>query len=241
MSRASDSTRPGTPWVIETQDLTKVYRLGATEVRALAGVTLRVAKGEFVSLMGSSGSGKSTLLHLLGCLDSPTAGSYLLNGKDTSRLSLRDRARLRNAQIGFVFQSYNLLPRISALENVALPLMYRGSARGIKERALEALTSVGLKERAHHAPSELSGGERQRVAIARALVADPTLLLADEPTGNLDSATGEDIMSLLAHLHRQGRTIFMVTHDRNIAAFAQRSMRMMDGLVLDGSLNDAAD
>jgi putative ABC transport system ATP-binding protein len=220
--------------VIEAQDLTKVYRMGATEVHALRGVSLCAAAGEFLALMGASGSGKSTLMHLLGCLDTPTEGHYILEGQDVSRLSNQARSRVRNRRIGFVFQSFNLLPRLNATENVALPLLYRGRARKAKQRAVEALDRVGLADRAVHRPTELSGGERQRVAIARAMVTDPAIILADEPTGNLDSVTGADIMHLLLALWREGRTILVVTHDSSVAAHAQHTLHMHDGRITNG-------
>jgi putative ABC transport system ATP-binding protein len=220
-------------WVIETEGLARTYRLGRTEVHALRGVDLRVAPGEFVALMGPSGSGKSTLLHLLGCLDRPTAGTYRLEGRDVSSLSREQRARVRNTRIGFVFQMFNLLPRLSALDNVALPLLYRGRVNEVKQRAATALEEVGLADRAGHRPSELSGGERQRVAIARALVAEPVIVLADEPTGNLDTVTGAEIMRLLSELNAEGRTIMVVTHDAQVAAHAARVVRMQDGRVVE--------
>ena len=218
--------------VIETQDLARTYRLGSTEVRALRGVDLTVAPGEFMALMGPSGSGKSTLMHLLGCLDTPTAGTYRLEGRDVSGLSQDERSRVRNSRIGFVFQTFNLLPRLSALDNVVLPLLYQGRAMEVKQRAATALEQVGLVHRAGHRPTELSGGERQRVAIARALVGEPALLLADEPTGNLDSKTGEEILHLLEALHASGRTILLVTHDANVAAHSGRVVRMQDGRIV---------
>jgi putative ABC transport system ATP-binding protein len=227
-------------WVIEAQDLTKVYRMGATEVHALRGASLRVAEGEFLALMGASGSGKSTLMHLLGCLDTPTAGRYRLEGQDVSTLSNEARSHVRNTRVGFVFQSFNLLPRLDALENVALPLFYRSRARNTQRRAAEALERVGLADRATHRPLELSGGERQRVAIARALVTDPAIILADEPTGNLDSATGDEVLGLLAGLHAEGRTILVVTHDAGVAARAQRILHMRDGRIMNGRSGDVA-
>ena len=218
--------------VIEAQGLARTYRLGSTEVQALRGVDLRIAPGEFAALMGPSGSGKSTLMHLLGCLDTPTAGKYRLEGRDVSGLSHDERARLRNNRIGFVFQTFNLLPLLSALDNVALPLLYQGRTPDVKKRATTALEQVGLAERVEHRPTELSGGERQRVAIARALVVEPALLLADEPTGNLDSKTGEEILRLLEDLHASGRTLLLVTHDAGVAAHAGRIVQMQDGQIV---------
>lgn len=218
--------------IIRAEGLARSYRMGSATVNALRGVDLSVAAGEFVALMGASGSGKSTLLSLLGLLDRPTAGGYWLEGAQVSSLNRNALARVRGARIGFIFQSFNLLPRLSAWENVALPLIYRNgqvSARQQREKAIEALTRVGLAERATHQPMELSGGERQRVAIARALVTRPAVILADEPTGNLDSTTGTEIMALLAELHSEGRTIVMVTHDPMIAQHASRVYRMRDG------------
>jgi putative ABC transport system ATP-binding protein len=219
--------------VIVTQGLKKVYHLGLTELPALRGIDLRVEEGEFVAFMGASGSGKSTLLHILGCLDEPSEGSYYLEGGDVSRLSNQQRARIRNQRIGFVFQNFNLLPRMDALENTALPLFYTGQPDGWQERAALALQRVGLSQRMHHRPMELSGGERQRVAIARALITAPALILADEPTGNLDSVTGEEILSLLKELNRGGRTLLMVTHDAHVASYAGRLVTMRDGRLLE--------
>lgn len=224
--KANQSTNPT---VIETHDLTKVYRMGETEVHALQGVDIHVEEGEFIALMGPSGSGKSTLMHVLGCLDTPTTGRYVLEGQEVSALSNDERARVRNRHIGFVFQTFNLLSRLSALENVALPLLYRRETEEALQRASEALARVGLQERTAHRPAEMSGGERQRVAIARALVADPALILADEPTGNLDSATGMTIMQLLRSLNEEGRTVVLVTHDAQVADYAHRTLRMCDG------------
>lgn len=215
--------------VIYTEALTKTYQIGSNQVAALCGIDLSIFYGDFVALMGASGSGKSTLLHLLGCLDKPTSGKYLLENQDVSTLSVDQLAFQRNQHIGFVFQSFNLLPQITVLDNVALPLQYRKKGNDIKARAMAVLKRVGLAGRIHHLPNELSGGERQRVAIARALVVEPGILLADEPTGNLDSQTGKEVMQLLVELNEEGRSIFMVTHDRQIAEYAHRCLFMCDG------------
>ncbi len=220
--------------VIQTEKLTRTYAVGHSMVHALRAVDLEVQEGEFVALMGPSGSGKSTMMHLLGCLDTPTAGRYLLEERDVSKLSKDERARVRNERIGFIFQTFNLLPRLNALENVALPLMYGRKARNARRRAAEMLERVGLGARAEHRPNELSGGERQRVAIARALAVDPALVLADEPTGNLDSKTGEEIMRLLVEVSCEGRTILIVTHDAKVAAHAGRLLVMQDGEIVSG-------
>ncbi len=219
--------------LIETQSLTKVYHMGSVEVQALKGVSMQVRAGEFVALTGASGSGKTTLMHLLGCLDRPTSGSYLLEGVDVSRLTHATLATLRNKRIGFVFQTFNLLPRLNALENVMLPLLYQrnGAHVDTHARAQAALQRVGLANRASHKPTELSGGQQQRVAIARALVTDPAIIMADEPTGNLDSATGAEIMTLLQALVHEARTVVLVTHDPAVAAQAQRVLRMRDGVL----------
>jgi putative ABC transport system ATP-binding protein len=224
--------------VIRTETLTRTYTMGSATVHALRGVSLTVQPGDFVALMGASGSGKSTLLSLLGLLDKPTAGGYWLEGVEVSSLNRNALAEVRGKRIGFIFQSFNLLPRLSAWENVALPLAYRnGQVRhsGQRSRALEALARVGLDQRASHQPMELSGGERQRVAIARALVTQPAVILADEPTGNLDSATGIEIMALLHEIHAEGRTIVVVTHDPNIAYHASRICTMRDGILNEGA------
>jgi putative ABC transport system ATP-binding protein len=224
----------GTP-VIRLNAVTKVYDSGDTAVHALRGIDLEVEGGESIAIIGPSGSGKSTLMHILGCLDVPSGGEYELAGTPVSRLSGRELAKIRNQRIGFVFQSYNLLPRASILRNVELPLMYAGVGRAERrERALEALQRVGLAERARHLPSQLSGGQRQRVAIARALVNRPSILLADEPTGNLDTQTGREILALFDELKQQGHTVILVTHDMNVAAHARRIVRIVDGLIADG-------
>jgi putative ABC transport system ATP-binding protein len=217
--------------LIEAEGLTKVYRMGKAEVHALRGVDLHIRRSEFVALMGPSGSGKSTLMHLLGCLDTPTAGDYWLEGQAVSALSGDGRARVRNNRIGFIFQTFNLLPRLSALDNVALPLLYERRTKNARGRAIGALERVGLGHRVDHRPTEMSGGERQRVAIARALVAEPAIILADEPTGNLDSVTGTSILQLLAALNEEGRTLLLVTHDAQVAAYAHRILQMRDGLL----------
>jgi putative ABC transport system ATP-binding protein len=218
--------------VILTHKLTREYDLGGEVVRALRGVDIQIRKNEFVAIMGPSGSGKSTLMNLIGCLDTPTSGEYWLDAQKVSDLSDDDLAHIRNKEIGFVFQTFNLLPRANALHNVELPLIYAGlGAKERRERAAKALEHVGLADRMEHRPNELSGGQRQRVAIARALVNEPSILLADEPTGNLDSATGEDIMRLFKALHDSGQTIIVVTHEPDIAAHANRQILLRDGLV----------
>jgi putative ABC transport system ATP-binding protein len=231
---------PGTP-VIRLSQVTKVYDSGDTAVHALRGVSLEIEAGDSIAIIGPSGSGKSTLMHILGCLDTPSDGEYELAGTPVSRLSGRELARVRNQRIGFVFQAYNLLPRASILRNVELPMMYAGAGREERrERALEALKRVGLMERARHFPSQLSGGQRQRVAIARALVNRPSILLADEPTGNLDTQTGREIMALFNELGQQGHTVILVTHDMSVAAHARRIVRIVDGLIADGPEPEAA-
>ena len=218
--------------VIHTVDLARNYEIGAEVVHALRGVSLEVRQNEFVAIMGPSGSGKSTLMNLIGCLDTPTSGEYWLSGQRVSDLSDNELARIRNREIGFVFQTFNLLPRATALHNVELPLIYGGvRSRERRERAAAALDSVGLGDRMEHKPSELSGGQRQRVAIARALVNNPSILLADEPTGNLDSVTGEEIMQVLEKLYRAGQTVILVTHEHDIAAHARRQVHIKDGLI----------
>jgi len=218
--------------VILTHKLTRDYDMGGEVVHALRGVEIQIRKNEYVAIMGPSGSGKSTLMNLIGCLDTPTAGEYWLNGQQVSDLSDDQLARIRNKEIGFVFQTFNLLPRASALHNVELPLIYAGlGAKDRRAQAARALERVGLADRMQHRPNELSGGQRQRVATARALVNDPSILLADEPTGNLDSTTGEEIMRLFDELHRSGQTIVLVTHESDIAAHAHRQIHLRDGLI----------
>ena len=218
--------------LIETRDLWKTYVMGSEEIHALRGVSIEIERGEYVAIMGPSGSGKSTLMNLIGCLDTPSRGSYLLNGKQVSQMNDNELARIRNEEIGFVFQTFNLLPRASALHNVELPLIYAGvPSKDRQARARAALDKVELSERMTHRPNELSGGQRQRVAIARALVNNPSILLADEPTGNLDSKTGNEIMGLFARLHAAGNTIILVTHEADIAAYARRAIHLRDGEV----------
>ena len=223
--------------IIATKNLIKDYNLGKVKVRALNGVDLTIEAGEFVAIMGPSGSGKSTLMHIIGCLDSPTGGEYHLDGVLVSQMDKDDLASIRNSKIGFVFQSFNLLPHLNILKNVELPLMYAGeSLRERSRKAREILASVGLSDRLRHKPSELSGGQRQRVAIARAIVNNPAILLADEPTGNLDSQAGGDILEIFTQLHSQGNTVIIVTHDKAVAQRAGRIIRIMDGRIEDGHL-----
>lgn len=217
--------------IIQINDMVKTYELGGTIVRALDGVSLGIATGEMVAIIGSSGSGKSTLMHIIGCLDQPDSGAYVLDGRNVAGLDRDTLAEVRNRKIGFVFQSFNLLSRMTALENVELPLLYAGR-NDSRDRAVEALKLVGLEHRMHHEPNQLSGGQRQRVAVARAIINDPAILLADEPTGNLDSRTGDEIMALFSALNEKGRTIIIVTHEPAIAALCGRSVRLHDGKIV---------
>ncbi len=218
--------------LLSIRDVTRIYTMGDQEVRALNGVSLNIGKGDYIAIMGPSGSGKSTLMNMIGCLDVPTAGSYLLEGQSVGEMTEDQLAEIRNEKVGFVFQTFNLVPRSSVFQNVELPLIYKGMSRKQRKKvALEAIDAVGLGDRSDHKPNELSGGQRQRVAIARALVCNPSLILADEPTGNLDSKTGKEIMVLLNNLHRDGNTIILVTHEDEIAAHAQRIIRLRDGLI----------
>ena len=228
--------------LIQVQDITRVFTVGGEEVRALRGVSFSISRGEWVAIIGQSGSGKSTLMNVLGCLDTPTSGRYMLNGKDVSRMSDDELAIVRNVEIGFIFQTFQLLPKETALANVELPLVYRGiPSKERRERARAALDKVQLSHRMHHRPNELSGGQRQRVAIARALVSEPSMLLADEPTGNLDSATGEEIVRLFEQLHKAGHTLVLVTHEPKLAARCPRAIRLSDGeIVADGPGREVA-
>ncbi len=220
------------PSIIHLENIGKSYFMGSNSLEVLKGVSLDIYRNEYVALMGPSGSGKSTLMNILGCLDTPTAGTYILNGKDVSKMSDDDLAEVRNKEIGFVFQQFNLLPRLTAAENVALPLVYAGVNRKERtERAMEALTKVGLADRSHHKPNEMSGGQIQRVAIARALVNDPSILLADEPTGNLDSKTSFEIMEVFGKIQTAGNTVVLVTHEEDIAGYAKRIVRLRDGII----------
>jgi putative ABC transport system ATP-binding protein len=238
----SEANGAGPSRLIEVQDVTRVFHVGGEEVRALRGVSFGISRGEWVAIIGQSGSGKSTLMNVLGCLDTPSSGRYMLNNKDVSRMTDDELAVVRNEEIGFIFQTFQLLPRETALANVELPLVYRGMrAKERRERAKAALAKVHLEHRMHHKPNELSGGQRQRVAIARALVAEPSMLLADEPTGNLDSATGEEIVRLFEELHRGGNTLVLVTHEPKLAARCPRAIRLSDGeIVADGSGREVA-
>lgn len=225
------------PPIIKLENIRKSYIMGKQELQVLKGISLEIFKNEYVALMGPSGSGKSTLMNLLGCLDSPTSGRYILNGKDVSKTTDDDLAEVRNKEIGFVFQQFNLLPRLTAAENVALPLIYNGSKKKIRnEHSLEMLDRVGLSDRSHHKPNELSGGQNQRVAIARALVNNPSIILADEPTGNLDSKTSVEIMKIFDKIHSEGNTVILVTHEEDIARYAHRIIRLKDGLIESDNL-----
>ena len=227
------------PRIIETHDVSRIYQMGSETIKALQFISININQGEYVAFMGASGSGKSTLMNIIGCLDTPTAGTYILNNNDVSDLTENELAEIRNKEIGFVFQTFNLLPRASSLENVALPLIYAGYGKSDRnEMAMAALSSVGLGDRAKHKPNELSGGQRQRVAIARALVNNPTIILADEPTGNLDSKTSYDIMDLFQELHDKGHTIIMVTHEYDISHYAHRIVRLRDGSVESDEVNE---
>jgi putative ABC transport system ATP-binding protein len=233
MADAAKDAAKTTAALIEVRALTKIYKVGVETIHALRGLDLAIGRNEMVAIMGSSGSGKSTLMNMLGCLDRPTSGTYLLNGRDVSRMGARELAQVRNEEIGFVFQSFELLPRQTALENVELPLVYaKGGWRGRRARALAALDRVGLAQRVHHRPNQLSGGQRQRVAIARAILNKPSILLADEPTGNLDSATTAEILALFRQIHAEGQTVVIVTHEDEVAAHCQRVVRLRDGRVL---------
>ncbi|HKA08867.1 MAG TPA: ABC transporter ATP-binding protein [Candidatus Dormibacteraeota bacterium] len=227
--------------MIELEDITKVYRMGSVAVHALKGVTLRVGTGEFVAIMGASGSGKTTLMNIIGCLDLPTTGRYILDGVDVRRLNDNQLAAIRNLKIGFVFQSFNLIPRSTAVHNVEMPLIYAGVNSNRRQLAMAALEAVGLGDRAKHQPTELSGGQQQRCAIARALVTEPAILLADEPTGNLDSESSAEIMKLLVQLNSEGRTIVLITHENDIARFAKRIVRLRDGLVISDAQQQRAE
>jgi putative ABC transport system ATP-binding protein len=225
--------------IIHLESIVKSYKVGTQIVRALRSVSVDIYKGEYVAIMGASGSGKSTLMNIIGCLDTPTSGKYVLNGKDVSSMTDDQLAEIRNSEIGFIFQVFNLLPRNTALENVMLPLVYSGTKKSVrKKRAEQTLVDVGLDDRMEHRPNELSGGQRQRVAIARALVNNPSLLLADEPTGNLDSKISEEIMKLFAEIHRKGNTLLMVTHEEDIAMHAHRVIRLKDGEVESDTINE---
>lgn len=226
-------------FLINIEDIGRSYVIGSETIHALKSVTLTIRKGEFVALMGPSGSGKSTLMNILGCLDTPSKGQYILNGINVSEMTEDELAEVRNKEIGFVFQTFNLLPKSTALANVALPLIYAGFGKSMREeKALQALTNVGLENRVHHRPNELSGGQRQRVAVARALINDPSILLADEPTGNLDSKTSIEIMGLMEEIHAKGNTIILVTHEEDIALHAHRIVRMRDGLIEQDERNE---
>jgi putative ABC transport system ATP-binding protein len=235
------SSEPAVPELLELEDVTKVYRTGEVLVSALRGVSFTVSAGEYVAIMGESGSGKTTLLGVLGCLDRPSSGSYRLHGEEMATLPESRRARVRGGRIGFVFQAYNLLPRSTAFQNVELPLVYAGvPARERRPRVLEALSAVGLDDRAGHHPNQLSGGQQQRVGIARALVARPSVVLADEPTGNLDSTSAEEVLAILDRLHDEGTTIVIVTHSHDVSQHTSRILRVQDGLLVDDSALQSA-
>ena len=241
LGNQENNNSPNLDALIYLKDVTKQYRIGAVTIRALNGINLAINSGEFVAITGPSGSGKSTVMNLLGCLDGPTSGNYFLQGVNVSGLSDRALSNIRNKQIGFVFQTYNLLPRLSAVENVELPLVYAGESRR-REKALNILERVGLKERSYHRPSELSGGQQQRAGIARALVTDPTILLADEPSGNLDSRTTKEILDLISGLNADyGQTIILVTHESEVAARASRQIHMVDGLIVRDTADAAVE
>ncbi|HNU88444.1 MAG TPA: ABC transporter ATP-binding protein [Ferruginibacter sp.] len=225
--------------IIHIENIRKSYYLGKNELQVLKGISLDIFKNEYVALMGPSGSGKSTLMNILGCLDSPSAGNYFLNGKDVSRMPDNDLAEVRNKEIGFVFQQFNLLPRLTAAENVALPLVYSGISRKERqERAMDVLRRVKLDDRSHHKPNELSGGQAQRVAIARALINNPSIILADEPTGNLDTKTSYEIMEILSKIHTDGNTVILVTHEEDISHYAHRVIRLRDGVIESDKVNE---
>lgn len=223
--------------MIDLKDITKTYDMGSVQVQVLRGITMHVDEGEFIAIIGPSGSGKSTLMNMVGCLDTPTTGEYYLDGKEISTYNEKQLSKIRNQKIGFIFQKFNLLPKLTALENVELPLIYRGmNHKERRQRSIEALEKVGLNDRMNHKPTELSGGQQQRVAIARALAGDPPVLLADEPTGNLDSKSGSDVMNLIKQLSEEGKTIVLITHDNEVAMEAQRIITIKDGLLLNSKI-----